>query len=196
MELYAVLGLKRKASKKDIKKAYKKKARETHPDVSPDSKEFVNINKAYSVLSDPVKKISYDKYGKEGDDSNEQARGLVISIVEEMVRIKLDKPIEFFRRKIDEMERNIKEGIKQKEREIVTIQKFMDRAISIDSFIMEHFNTRVDVLKDVIKGYTYELKVTGMAYDLLKHYEFKRIKKEDFDMIPTITFRTGGYMEI
>ncbi|CAJ0581345.1 unnamed protein product, partial [Mesorhabditis spiculigera] len=63
---YATLGLKKGASIRDIKKAYKSQAREWHPDKndSPEAGEkFMAISKAYEVLSDPIKKDRYDKYG-------------------------------------------------------------------------------------------------------------------------------------
>ena len=64
---YDVLGLSRKASEKDVRQAYRKLAREHHPDVNHGDKaseeKFKQINEAYSVLSDPEKRQKYDKYG-------------------------------------------------------------------------------------------------------------------------------------
>jgi molecular chaperone DnaJ len=58
--LYEILGIDRNATQDDIKKAYKKKARETHPDVGGSEEEFKLVNEAYSILSDPQKKNQYD----------------------------------------------------------------------------------------------------------------------------------------
>jgi len=66
-DYYAVLGVPRSASDKDIKTAYRKLARKHHPDVNPgDSKSeslFKEIGEAYSVLSDPEKRKKYDRWG-------------------------------------------------------------------------------------------------------------------------------------
>ena len=65
-EYYDILGLGRDASDSDIKKAYRRKARELHPDVNtaPDAEErFKELNEAYDVLSDERKKAVYDRYG-------------------------------------------------------------------------------------------------------------------------------------
>ncbi len=80
-DLYALIGVSRQASAEELKKAYRKLARETHPDVNPGNKKaeerFKEISHAYDVLSDPDKRKRYDEFGmaglSEGFDS-EQAR--------------------------------------------------------------------------------------------------------------------------
>ncbi len=62
-DLYAVLGLSRECSDDDIKRAYRKLAREYHPDVNPDDEhreKFKEITAAYNILSDPEKRQRYD----------------------------------------------------------------------------------------------------------------------------------------
>jgi molecular chaperone DnaJ len=66
-DLYDVLGVKRGASEKEIRGAYRKLARQYHPDVNPGDagaeKRFKEINSAYEVLSDADKRRKYDKHG-------------------------------------------------------------------------------------------------------------------------------------
>jgi len=66
-DYYEVLGLTKEASADDIKKAYRKLAKENHPDLHPGDKaceeRFKEINEAYEILSDPDKKARYDQYG-------------------------------------------------------------------------------------------------------------------------------------
>src|SRR2546423_2350696 len=67
-DYYDVLGLKRGASQKEIKRAYRKLARKHHPDVNPGDKgaeeRFKELNEAYAVLSDPDKRKKYDQLGE------------------------------------------------------------------------------------------------------------------------------------
>jgi molecular chaperone DnaJ len=68
-DYYEILGLPRDASQEDIKAAFRKLARQYHPDVSsePNAEEkFKEINEAYGILSDPEKRARYDKFGKAG----------------------------------------------------------------------------------------------------------------------------------
>ncbi len=65
-DLYEVLGVSRDASDSEIKKAYRRRARELHPDVnkSPHAEdEFKELNEAYDVLSDANKRAQYDRFG-------------------------------------------------------------------------------------------------------------------------------------
>lgn len=64
---YAVLGVSRDASADELKRAYRKLARQYHPDANPGdpeaSEHFKEVTHAYEVLSDPTKRANYDAYG-------------------------------------------------------------------------------------------------------------------------------------
>ncbi|MBI1864217.1 MAG: DnaJ domain-containing protein, partial [Nitrospirae bacterium] len=66
-DYYDVLGVKRDASEHEIKKAFRKLARQHHPDLNPGDKtaeqRFKDINQAYEVLSDSSKRSQYDRFG-------------------------------------------------------------------------------------------------------------------------------------
>jgi curved DNA-binding protein len=74
-DYYATLGVTREASQDDIKKAFRKLARQFHPDVAKDKKgaeeKFKAVNEANEVLSDPVKRKKYDELGANWQDGGD-----------------------------------------------------------------------------------------------------------------------------
>ena len=70
VDYYEVLKLERSASEDDVRRAYRRMAKEFHPDVNPDDSEadqnFKAINEAYEVLRDPQKRAMYDRFGHAG----------------------------------------------------------------------------------------------------------------------------------
>ena len=77
-DYYEVLGVKKTASSEEIKKSYRKLAKELHPDKNPDNKvaedRFKEVSDAYEHLSNPEKKAHYDQFGHERQQQRQETR--------------------------------------------------------------------------------------------------------------------------
>ena len=73
-DYYEILGINKDASEAEIKSAFRKAAKQYHPDLHPGDaeaeKKFKEINEAYEVLSDKEKRARYDQFGHAGVDPN------------------------------------------------------------------------------------------------------------------------------
>lgn len=78
-DYYEVLDLPKTASPEEIKKAYRRKAKQYHPDVNKDdenaAEKFKEVAEAYEVLSDDQKRAAYDQYGHDAFDPNRMGAG-------------------------------------------------------------------------------------------------------------------------
>ncbi len=81
VDLYAILGVKPDATPEQVTKAYRKRARATHPDRGGDREEFEQVATAYAVLSDPTRRAHYDATGEVGDDPQQP----IVQLIAEMM---------------------------------------------------------------------------------------------------------------
>merc|ERR1719499_327814 len=81
---YDLLGVDKKASYDEIRKAFRKLALKNHPDRGGDKEKFQELNAAYEVLSDKEKRDLYDKYGEDGLKEGGPSQGGMDDLLSQM----------------------------------------------------------------------------------------------------------------
>ena len=96
IDYYKVLGIDRNSSQADIRKAYRRLAKQYHPDINkndPNAQErFQEINEANEVLSDPEKRKKYDEYGEHWRQAEEMGVKWESVMAKLLCRVKTKKP--------------------------------------------------------------------------------------------------------
>lgn len=103
-DLYEVLGVDRTASTDDVRKAYRRKAKSTHPDVPGGSPErFQSVALAHRVLSDETSRAKYDATGSTEETTINEQRARALQIIASQIETFLTSPGAIYRKLVDEM---------------------------------------------------------------------------------------------
>lgn len=94
LDPYATLGVSKDASPDQVRKAYRKKAKATHPDAGGNREDFEAVNTANVILSDPVRRARYDATGEIDDKAEDtieaQAMSKIAAILDEVLAADID----------------------------------------------------------------------------------------------------------
>lgn len=97
-DLYEILGIGHDASQEEIRTAFRRKVKESHPDIGGDPEEFVKVTAAYNVLSNPDAKSYYDSTGDVSEHNplmfQQRVIGLMGSIFDALISSSVDQGID------------------------------------------------------------------------------------------------------
>jgi DnaJ-class molecular chaperone len=185
MTLYNTLGVDKHASKNDIKKAYRNKAKKHHPDKEGgDNKKMTEITRAYSILSDDEKREYYDSTGKESNNSFEQRfMGLVSQMFSQIIDhndVDYTDLIGEFKNKIIMQLNNFSKTKIEYEDKLKKLENVKKRIKSntdntIGLFLDEHISQSKNALKLIENDEIFLNK----SYDMLELYEYQFDKHEE-----------------
>ena len=209
MDLYKILGIRKNASPQSIKKAFRKKAKQTHPDISGDPEEFhtfLDVKTAYDVLSDPEKRKIYDETGrydtKPSDSDISQAAQLIFTALRELIGRHKDKVVytdiiqdikKSFNNKIGEIQKAINEM-----KSIQAVLNDVSSRTVVDDGQFNYISVMLDSESDNIGRAVNEnesqINMIRKCLEMLEHYHFS--KKEGVfynDRVATQVMYVRGY---
>jgi len=198
--LYEALGVEKDASKEEIKKSYRKKSKAVHPDTNKGKtgKEFVEINKAYQVLSNPNKKRLYDE-GKDPESETKTENSIedkaMDYILDEFSRLITDGMDDFFKEKkssynyvsmirkvISSSQKEMNENIKKIKSYFKFIKKNKKR-VKCKKGKKNLYILALEDVENIFKKQEYEckekLEVFKLADKILKYHKEKDIPIEE-----------------
>lgn len=192
---YTDLGVSEDASPEEIKKAYRRQAREHHPDAGGDPTIMAELSKAYAVLSDPGKRERYDRTGEDAkaDNSYVEAVGVALNIFEQIMTYDPEN----IKESIDSQYRAIKgdmsKALKDAEKALVKEQLKMLRIKSSpeNDFIGNSIMDNLKNIESAIDRIKKEMDILDRAVKLFDDYDFsiKETNKYEirFDYLPSNT---------
>ena len=149
MNPYEILGIDSKSSLKEIKKAYLKKSKETHPDKGGTKEDFQKVKDAYDLLNDPVRKRKFDETGNIEDarakvNHYHEIQRLFLYKLEDELAISFDL-IEDMLFDINDTINDANLAIIKKDKEIQKITKFRNK-------IVKKKDDGFNIFEDIITG--------------------------------------------
>jgi curved DNA-binding protein CbpA len=194
---YQTLGVDRDADSATIKRAYRKRARETHPDHGGDTDEAANVNGAYMVLIDPDKRARYDRTGQDEAPRNELAMAMEAAgqffdraVVQAGDKYTVRSLIGDAQRAISDERAQGKQANKTLAQQVERTKKIIARLTHKakgPNFLVDRLNETVRKQQHDIATNEDRLELLAKARELLDGYDFET------DPLPTERPKTGSY---
>ena len=127
---YDTIGVDKSASQEEIKKAFRKKAKELHPDKGGSKEECSALTHAYSVLKDPEKRSRYDAGEEELEPIEVLARAMLAQLSSQAIdNLPPEQdPMKYIREKLKNKTREVEQAITKLERQLKKYEKCKKRA--------------------------------------------------------------------
>lgn len=174
---YEILGIGKDTSLEDIKKAYKSRSKELHPDTGGNADSFAGLKKAFDILTDPAKRKLYDEYGIDYSlDVETEVKLVAIQIVISALdtlpdHCDIDQEISaIFQRclnSLEEQEAAAKEKRDKLRRRLDGIQKK-----PVNDFLTDEILKVIETHSNVMKAAQLNWKIHNMAFTLVREYQF------------------------
>lgn len=196
-DLYEVLGVGKNASKKEIKKAFRRMANKYHPDKNPGNPEkFIEATKAYRVLSDNEKREQYDRDGSIPEDLNVDSSAWGI-LCGHLIRLVSNSFVNLER---TDIVFEITNSCIVEKKKVKKDLSDIDRCISRFEFVKKNLKSKkgsnilsmsisneLNKLKEIRIVTKRRLSYVERALELLENYEYNVEKKSNECTLPTFS---------
>lgn len=199
-DLYEQLGVARDATREAIKKAFRRKARDAHPDTGGSAEKFHALELAHRILSDEDRRAKYDRDGSteaEVDTTDAQAMSIIASDID---RLMTDEDA-IFKNMVAEIRKAIHADIKTAEQSIDNGRKFELRTIDLRkrvkggkgaAFMISVFDGKLRDAAQVITSLEKQIAIRRRALEIIEDAEFDAEKRPQRD---SFSFFDDSYRE-
>ncbi len=179
---YETLGVAREASTAQIKTAYRKRAKNAHPDTGGDTDTFARLNTSYEILSDPVRRKIFDETGYDPTLADtKDLEGLVVleTLINEFILDEREPgsfdPVSAMRRKLTDKIVNVRFHILELERHRARIRNHLDRIGKRPEtdFLGSMMRARSGSITDAITKAEAQIATIEQAYQMLDGYSYE-----------------------
>lgn len=183
-DLYQILGIRRAAPRDEIQKAYRRKAKTSHPDAGGSVQAFGELAEAYSVLSDPDRRERYDRTGEIDKPQLSNLDASAVEIIAQKLGLIIHAEQDVTSLDIDALiERTVREDIDQRKAGIASLRRAIDRATRLRDRVKRKANGADNMLAKVLDWHEittrnnilrHEDSVRSMerALEILRDYSF------------------------
>lgn len=178
--IYEYFDIDEKADKETVKKAFRRKAKETHPDTNNNKNDdFQKTKKYYMILADPEKRKKYDETG-EIDEKSEKGNlyiSLLAELFKNLVQSRDTFNFDMFKAMMDKLDTNIasmEQGIEKAKKSIEKLQK-LEKKITPkkNNIFINVLREGISAYKEGIVSHKKQIKIQKDAYDFIKKGKFK-----------------------
>lgn len=193
MNPYKVLGLRTNATQRSIEKRYRNLLRKLHPDCGGSAEAFNELQTAYEVLSDPVKRKHYDDTGELLTDKpnlhNSAALELLIAAFDAVLRNAVDQQVTktfdlrgSLKATLNAQLSDLESQLESARAKLSGLTEIRSRLTQPDPLV-SHVSARTNEVTDTIKRMQTEIDVLKLAIDMAENVEYRRDKTPTFTPI-------------
>lgn len=196
-DLYDTLGVQRDADKNTIKKAYRKRAQQAHPDKGGSAEEFYEVQQAYDILNNAVTRRSYDETGDTDDQEKllwSEMIGLVSNIIENASNLGTTDIFKQARDRVDQRIMTDQLAVGALENKIIRYQTAIKRTKHKKRSIVlvRELEKIIDRLRGDIEKVKEDISHCKRLWDMLNEYEYAIDKDPTFEEI----LKRGGRLTL